>query len=87
MAALKGARQVAGRLRSQAQKAVRDLAAIEEAMAVDDALADNTKFGTYRLRPGEPVDERELLSFLRSARREHPEQELVIAVIAREGTD
>lgn len=84
MAALQNARQVTGRLRSQAARAVRDLAAIETAMGLEEALTDDTKFGTYRLRPHEPIDEDRLHSFLRSARREHPDQELVIAVVARD---
>ena len=60
------------------RRAARDLAEYERAQTNTD------HFGTFRLGPGEPIDERELLSYLRRARREHPKQELVINVLARD---
>lgn len=74
---LQTAGQVVGRLRTQVRRASRDLAVL------DGALKGTERFGTFRLAAGEPIDEHELLSFLRRARRTHPEQELQITVIAR----
>lgn len=68
------------RLRQAVRRANRDLALIEEAQQTTD------RFGTYRLAPGEPIDD-ELLDYLRRARREHPQQVLTIAVTARAAAD
>jgi hypothetical protein len=74
---LRTAGQVVGRLRTQLRRASRDLAVIDEALSGE-------RFGTFRLAAGEPLDEAELLSFLRRARRVHPEQELQITIVARQ---
>jgi hypothetical protein len=78
--ALKRADEVVRRARTQLRRAARDLTAIQAAL---EATAGD-RFGSFRLAPGEPIDETELLSYLRRARREHPEQVLVIAVQAHD---
>lgn len=76
---MKNPAEIASGLRKHAQRAARELAAYERA----NANADADRFGVYRLAAGEDIDEDELLSYLRRARREHPEQVLEVTVIAR----
>lgn len=74
---MKNPAEIASGLRKHAQRAARDLAAYERANQTAD------RFGVYRLAPGEPIEEGELLAYLARARREHPEQTLEVTVIAR----
>jgi hypothetical protein len=74
---VKAPAEIASGLRKHAQRAARDLAVYERAINHAD------RFGVYRLAAHEDIDEGELLSYLRRARREHPEQALEITVIAR----
>lgn len=78
---LKSPQEPVRRLRRALRRAQADLAQI------DDARRATDRYGTYRLAPGEPLDDSDLLAYLHRARREHPHQELVIAVTAKAATD
>jgi len=68
------------RLLKSARATSRILKAVEE-------LFDGDFFGRYVVGEGESLDEGEVIEFLRLARADYPEQELVISVTARVGTD
>lgn len=68
------------RLRREIRRAARDLAEFEDAHGAIGCS------GVYRLAPGEPADDQLLLDYLRQARADHPDQELVIAVTAKPAT-
>lgn len=75
---LAAARRETDRLIRQARSARRALRALQD--------AHGRRLGAFELAPGEPLDEREVIDFLRLAIG-GTQQEVQITVTAREGTD